>query len=77
MSTNQHAINKFLAPATREDSLRLLNRIYYTMIEKLLERVIDVTQLDEDRADALRKCMLRPMNYIVVEDAGPTVYSDE
>jgi hypothetical protein len=75
--SNYYAINKFLAPATREDSLRLLNSIYYTMIEKLVERVIDVTQLDEDRADALRKCMLRPMNYVIVEDSGPKIYSDD
>lgn len=73
---NQYAINKVIAPATREDSLRLLNNLYYSMIEKILERIIEVTELDEDRSDALRACMLKPMNYIIVEDKGPVVYQE-
>jgi len=75
--SNQSAINKVIAPATREDSLRLLNNLYYSIIEKLLERIIGVTDLDEDRADALRACMLKPMNYIIIEDKGPVVYQDD
>ena len=52
-------------PATERDALRLLNMIFYTLMEKLFERTVEVTCLDEERTAALRSSMLKPMNFQV------------
>ncbi len=56
---------------TRADTMRFLNSVYMILIEKLLERIIKVTEVDEDIAAALRQHMLKPMLFHVVEDEAP------
>lgn len=57
-------------PATKTDALRLLNALFYTIIERLFDKTIEVTGLDEERTKALRKSMLKPMNFHVIETPG-------
>ena len=57
-------------PATKGDALSLLNMIFYTLIERLFDKTVEVTCLDEERTKALRKSMLKPMNFPVVEMPG-------
>jgi hypothetical protein len=56
---------------TRADTMKLLNSVYMVLMEKLLERIIKVTEVDEDIAIALRQHMLKPMLFHVVEDEAP------
>ncbi len=59
---------------TRSDTKNFLNVLYMNLMEKLLERVIKVTQLDDERAQELRRTMLKPMLFHVVEDSPLVVY---
>ncbi len=63
MSTNQWH--------TKADTMTLLNSVYMNLIEKLLERIIKVTEVDEVIADTLREHVLKPMLFHVVEDVAP------
>ncbi len=56
---------------TRADTMRFLNSVYMVLMEKLLERIIKVTEVDEDIATALRQHLLKPMMFHVVEDDAP------
>ena len=56
---------------TRADTMNFLNSVYMNLIEKLLERIIVVTEVDEMVADALRQHMLKPMLFHVKEDYPP------
>ncbi len=56
---------------TRADTMRFLNSVYMILIEKLLERIIKVTEVDEDIATALRQHLLKPMMFHVLEDDAP------
>ncbi len=60
-------------PATKVDALRLLNAVFYTLMERLFEKTVEVTGLDEERTKALRKSMLKPMNFLVIETPGPII----
>ena len=51
--------------------MNFLNSVYMNLIEKLLERIIVVTEVDEMVADALRQHMLKPMLFHVKEDYPP------
>jgi hypothetical protein len=53
---------------TRSDTINFLNILYMNLMERLLERIIIVTDLDEERARELRRTMLKPMLFHVVED---------
>jgi|LauGreDrversion4_2_1035121.scaffolds.fasta_scaffold299010_2 hypothetical protein len=59
---------------TRDDTKKFLSIIYMNFVEKLLERIIKVTEVDEDVATALRQHMLKPMLYHIVEDVAPVWY---
>ncbi len=52
--------------ATDEDVERVISAVFYTMARRILERVIEVTELDEERAEALRKVYLRPNDFEVI-----------
>ena len=53
---------------TRSDTIHFLNMLYMNLMERLLERIIIVTDLDEERAQELRRIMLKPNQFHVVED---------
>ncbi len=55
--------------ATEEDTLRFLNTLWYTVAMRIVNKVIEVTDLDEERRDALRAAALRPMDFRVVCDS--------
>ncbi len=52
--------------ATDEDVERVISAVFYTVARKIVERVIEVTGLDEERAEALRKVYLRPNDFEVI-----------
>jgi hypothetical protein len=60
-------------PATKVDALRLLNAVFYTLMERLFEKTCEVTGLDEERKRALRQSMLKPMNFLVIETPGTII----
>jgi hypothetical protein len=43
----------------------LLYELWITYAEKLLEKVIQITELTEEQANALRKVSLRPNDFII------------
>lgn len=49
--------------ATKEDALRVLNAAWYTLAQRIVERIIEETAMDEERAIALRRAALRPMDF--------------
>jgi hypothetical protein len=53
---------------TNEDTLRFLNTLWYNVATRIVNKVIEVTDLDEERRDALKVAALRPMDFRVVED---------
>lgn len=54
--------------ATEEDTLRFLNTLWYMVATRIVNKVIEVTDLDEERRDALRVAALRPMDFRVVAE---------
>jgi hypothetical protein len=52
--------------ATEQDTMKIFNAIWYTVAQRIVERIIEVSQLDEDRAAALRRSALRPMDFQVI-----------
>ncbi len=60
-----------------EDTLRLLNSIYYRTMMIILERCIEVCDIDDMTANALRYVMLKPMNFkIIIDDEEPILYNE-
>ncbi len=59
---------------SRDETKKFLGIIYMNLIEKLLERIIKVTEVDEEIAVALRQHMLKPMLFHIVEDVAPVWY---
>ncbi len=51
---------------TEEDTMRFMNALWYTIAQRIVERVIAVTDMDEERKAALRQAALRPMDFKVV-----------
>ena len=49
--------------ATKEDALKVLNAAWYTLAQRIVERIIEETAMDEERAIALRLAALRPMDF--------------
>jgi hypothetical protein len=43
----------------------LLYELWISYAEKLLEKVIQITELNEEQANALRKVSLRPNDFII------------
>ncbi len=56
--------------ATDNDVERVISAVFYTTARRILERIIEVTGLDEKRAEALRKVYLRPNDFEVVLEGG-------
>jgi hypothetical protein len=54
--------------ATEEDTMRLLNTLWYMVATRIVNKVIEVTDLDEERQSALKMAALRPMDFRVVAD---------
>jgi hypothetical protein len=63
-------MNRPFKKATDEDTLRFLNALWYTVATRIVNRVIEVTDLDDERREALRVAALRPMDFLVVADNG-------
>ncbi len=55
---------------TNEDTLRFLNTLWYNVATRIVNKVIEVTDLDEERRDALKVAALRPMDFRVVEESN-------
>ena len=51
--------------ATEDDTMRLLNTLWYMVATRIVNKVIEVTDLDEERRDALKAAALRPMDFRV------------
>jgi hypothetical protein len=49
--------------ANADDALKLLNTIWYTVAQRIVEKIIETTQLDDERAAALRRSALKPMDF--------------
>lgn len=49
-----------------EDTMRFMNTLWYTIAQRIVERVIAVTDMDEERQAAFRQAALRPMDFKVV-----------
>ncbi len=47
----------------KEEAVKILNAMWYTLAQRLVERIIEETGLDEERAAALRRAALRPMDF--------------
>ena len=54
--------------ATEEDTMRFLNTLWYNVAMRIVNKVIEVTDLDEERRDALKVAALRPMDFKVCKD---------
>ena len=52
--------------ATDNDVERVISAVFYTTARRILDRIIEVTGLDEERAEALRKVYLRPNDFEVI-----------
>ncbi len=57
--------NKLLKPTSKEECLRIMGSLYVIMTEKLLDRIIEVTGLDEPRADALKILMFKHTGNVI------------
>ncbi len=53
---------------TEEDTMRFLNTLWYNVAMRIVNKVIEVTDLDEERRDALKVAALRPMDFKVIAD---------
>lgn len=51
--------------ATKDDAMKVLNAAWYTLAQRIVERIIEETGLDEERSIALRRAALRPMDFRV------------
>jgi hypothetical protein len=51
---------------TDDAALQFLNVLWYTVAQRIVERIIAVTDLDEERQAALRQAALRPMDFKVI-----------
>jgi hypothetical protein len=60
--------NKLLKPTSKEECLRIVGSLYVIMTEKLLNRIIEVTGLDEERANALRILMFKHTGNVIVKE---------
>jgi hypothetical protein len=63
---------------TEEDTLAVIESLWYVVAEKLFTRVIEVTGLDKKREAALRLIALRPNDFRVIRTNGtlhPSSYS--
>lgn len=45
--------------------MKILNAAWYTLAQRIVERIIEETGLDEERSIALRRAALRPMDFKV------------
>jgi len=45
---------------------RVLYELWYSIAESIFERVCEVTQLDEEQKEALRRIALRPNDFHIV-----------
>lgn len=54
-------------PVTEDDTMRFFNTLWYTIAQRIVERIIAVTDMDEERQAALRQAALRPMDFKVVK----------
>lgn len=55
----------------------LLYELWISYAEKLLEKVIKITELNEEQANALRKVNLRPNDFIVRVEGDKEEEEDE
>ncbi len=60
--------NKLLKPTSKEECLRIVGSLYVIMTEKLLNRIIEVTGLDEERANALKILMFKHTGNVIVTE---------
>lgn len=64
-------------PCPESVARMLLYELWYGYAERLLERVIAVTELDATQAAALRQIALRPNDFAVVVEGDATEEEEE
>lgn len=65
---NLRAVCSFnLASKNKMESIaeNVIYEIWMTFSEKLFQRIVEVTGLNEEQADALRRAVLRPNDFVV------------
>jgi hypothetical protein len=45
------------------ETMQFLQSVWYILAEKIFNDVVEITQLDEERATALRNAVLRPNDF--------------
>jgi hypothetical protein len=52
-------------------AINVIYELWITFAEKLFDRVVEVTHLTDEQADALRRVVLRPNDFdIVIDEEG-------
>jgi hypothetical protein len=50
----------------KEVGLETIRYLWYTIAQKVVEKAIQIYELDKEQANALRKVYLKPNHYIVI-----------
>ena len=53
-------------PSTEQMASTLLYEWWYTLAEKIFDRVCEVTELDDEQKEALRAVSLRPNDFHII-----------
>jgi hypothetical protein len=59
-------IRIFMSESDEIIAERVLYELWYSIAESIFERVCEVTQLDEEQKEALRRIALRPNDFHIV-----------
>ncbi len=62
--------SKLLKPTSKEECLNIVGSLYVIMTEKLLNRIIEVTGLDDERANALKILMFKHTGNVIVTEGN-------
>ncbi len=53
-----------------EETIQFMQSVWYILAEKIFNDIVEITQLDEERATALRNVVLRPNDFeIKIKDS--------
>ena len=46
-----------------EETIQFMQSVWYILAEKIFNQIVEITELDEERATALRNAVLRPNDF--------------
>ncbi len=46
-----------------EETIQFMQSVWYILAEKIFNEIVEITQLDEERATALKNVVLRPNDF--------------